>query len=457
MVKNDTIVAVATPHGTGGIAVIRLSGNKAKEIVAKSWRGLPIDKISSHTSHLGKIISSDGEVIDEVVLTYYENPKSFTGEDVMEIACHGSLWIQREIVNELISGGARPAGPGEFTQRAFMNGKMDLAKAEGVADLIAATSKASHRLAMHQVSGSFSAKLETLRKKMIEFASLLELELDFSEEDVEFANRDGLKILCDEIYTVVSRLADSYKSGRAIKDGIPVVIAGAPNAGKSTLLNILLGEEKAIVSKIPGTTRDLIEDTIELKGRLYRFVDTAGLRHTDEEVEKIGIERANERLEHASIVLWVVDVTDKEFVNNINEAKRRMAALPESSHIILVNKVDKISVVHRHESQYPENAIFISGKSEEGIGRLLDEIDRLAEMKFGDGHEVTVTNARHYYELRQSLECLDRVREGLEGFLSADFIVQDLKEAMTHIGMITGQISTADLLNSIFQNFCIGK
>lgn len=450
---NNTIVAISTPNGVGGIAVIRLSGEDVGEIVARCWKGACVADMKSHTAHLGKVVYDNGEVLDEVVLTLFRAPNSFTGEDVVEISCHGSKWIQREIVNLFVSKGARPAEGGEFTRRAFINGRIDLAKAEGIADLIAASSKAAQRLAMQQVGGSFSRRLNELRGKLIELASLLELELDFSEEDVEFADRNRLRELCGEIRGEMSRLSCSYASGRVLKEGVPVVIAGAPNAGKSTLLNYLLGEDKAIVSDVPGTTRDTIEDSIELDGILYRFIDTAGLRDTEDVVEKIGIERTEKRLEEASIILWLID-------SSATDVATRMAEI--DSRILDHSGVCNIKVMTKSDLSNPERGIeddfiSISSKTGDGIDELTQRMKEYVTEQLEGEEEVIVTNSRHYYELIQGLEALDRVELGLASGESIVFISQDLREVLTHLGSITGTISTPDLLTSIFQNFCIGK
>ena len=309
MIQDDTIVAVATPQGTGGIAVVRVSGPEAVNVVARGWKGCDLEKCASHTVHLGTLMDTEREAVDQCVATVFRSPKSYTGEDTVELALHGSPWIQRRAVETLISYGARPAGPGEFTRRAFLNGRLDLAQAEGVADLISASSRAAHRLAMQQASGGFSRKIDTLRERLIEFAALLELELDFSEEDVEFADRTRLLELARTTRDEVASLAATFDAGQAFKAGVPVVIAGVPNAGKSTLLNRLLREDKAIVTPIAGTTRDILEDTVEIGGILFRFIDTAGLHESTDEVERIGIDRARDRIARARILIWMLDTT----------------------------------------------------------------------------------------------------------------------------------------------------
>lgn len=460
VIDGDTIVAVSTPPGIGGIAVIRLSGKDALEILSKCWKGASLDEMVTHTAHLGKILFEDGKALDEVVVTYFKGPRSYTGEDVVEISCHGSRWIQREMVNLLVRHGARPADPGEFTKRAFLNGRLDLAQAEGVIDLISSSSRASHRMAMQQANGRFTAYLNQLRDSLIEFASLLELELDFSEEEVEFADRERLRYLADEIIRVLDRLAASYSTGKALKDGVPVVIAGAPNAGKSTLLNQLLDEDKAIVSDIPGTTRDVIEDTCEINGILFRFADTAGLRDTLDSVERIGISRAEERLSKASIVLWLLDMTGD--VNAaLEEIEGRVEALPEASHVLICNKTDLMgtfegSLQERIRNKF-SSVLQISASRGEGIDELRETMCSLACREYNLETDMILTNGRHYAALLRGSEALKRARVALDTGLSADFIAQDVRESLHHLGTLTGTISTPDLLASIFTRFCIGK
>ncbi len=464
LVSGDTVVAVATPQGVGGIAVIRLSGPDADEIASRCWKGVPIDKMVSHTAHLGKIIDPRGELLDEVVLTIFRAPRSFTGETVIEIACHGSKWIQREIVNTLVHAGARPAGPGEFTQRAFASGRLDLAQAEAVADLIAASSRAALRLAQKQAGGDFSRQLNALRESLIEIGSLLELELDFSEEEVEFADRLKLRDMAERILATVERLAASYSTGRAIKEGVPVVIAGAPNAGKSTLLNALLGEEKAIVTDIPGTTRDVIEDTREIDGILYRFIDTAGLRVTDDVVERMGINRAEERIATASAILWMLDMSDAP-ERDLEQILARIDTLPDTSHILLLNKTDKLSVDFllaeweegRGIRDRFASVIPVSAKNGKGVDEVKEQLALAAGAGMDLEAELIVTNARHYDALQRGADALRRLIEGLDLNLPGDLLAQDLRAATYYIGSVTGSVSEDDLLASIFANFCIGK
>ena len=466
----DTIVAVSTPSGSGGIAVIRLSGPDAFRIADSCWKGKRLAETATHRVRFGKLTDENGDTLDECVATVFRSPGSYTGEDTVEFAVHGSPWIQREAVKRLVSMGARPAAPGEFTRRAFINGKIDLAQAEGVADVIASKSRAAHRLAIRQMNGTFSAGLDRLREQLTDLASLLELELDFSEEDVEFADRQKLLDLARQGLRATRRLVDSYSAGKALKEGVPVAIAGRPNAGKSTLLNELLGEEKAIVSDIPGTTRDVIEDTAEINGVLFRFFDTAGLRATEDAVERIGVERARASIRRAAIVLWLVDVSEsKHLLSAIREAADAAASLPDSIHILLLTKsrLTSPSVMGIKETLYNdiapelgcrfENILEISVKEGFGIGELRKELSLKAMQGIDDEGELVLTNARHHEALRAGAESLERVVEGLETGLSGDFIAQDLREALHHIAAVTGAITTDTLLTTIFSRFCIGK
>lgn len=451
-----TIAAIATPAGQGGIAVIRVSGRDAFDIVQKMWRGKPLAQCTSHTAHLGNILQEDCSVLDQAVITLFRGPNSFTGEDTVEISVHGSRWIQREALNQLMRCGAKPAGPGEFSQRAFANGRMDLAQTEAVADLIAAESRSAHRLALSQMSGAFSRKLNELREQLIHFGSLLELELDFSEEDVEFADRTQLINSAKETLAVVQRLALSYKSGRAFKEGVPVAIAGAPNVGKSTLLNRLLDCDKAIVSDIPGTTRDIIEDTREIGGILFRFIDTAGLRDTADTVERIGIERAKEHIDRAAVTLWLVDPTQPL------EAQLASITAPSAGkRFVILTKSDLSddAVTDQILATLPGGCpvISISAKSGLGIDKLETELVRMATAEHDPENELMVTNARHYEALTAGADALQRVLTGLQTGISTDFVAQDVREALHHLGLVTGAVTTADLLTSIFSHFCIGK
>lgn len=455
MKNEDTIVAVSTPYGVGGIAVIRLSGKYVKNIVDKSWKGLSLDKIKSHTAHLGIIFDSQNIMLDEVVLTYFEGPNSFTGEDVIELSCHGSKWIQRELVLLMINNGARAAEPGEFTRRSFMNGRMDLAQAEGVADVIASSSRASHRMSMMQMNGRFSDYINSLRSKLIDLSSLLELELDFSEEDVEFADREKLLTLTDELIMFLEKLAGSYAAGKAFKEGVPTVIAGVPNAGKSTLLNLLLEDDRAIVSDVPGTTRDIIEDCHEIDGILYRFVDTAGLRTTTDKVEKIGIDKAEERIRKAFIVLWMIDLT-KDVEQQIDEVNSRIKQNEFAKHLLVGNKMDlasdEITAYVRRNNILP-----ISAQTGEGIDELISSLSKTVKGEYNPETELLLTNGRHYSAVLKAKESVIRAKEAMMQGLSADFIAQDIRETLHHLSELTGEISTPDLLATIFSRFCIGK
>lgn len=452
-IADDTIAAISTPHGTGGIAVIRISGPQAVQTVSKAWKGRDLNTLKSHTATLGTYRDIAGDDIDRCVATIFRGPKSFTGDDTVEISVHGSQWIQQHIIKDLIARGIRAANPGEFTQRAFVNGNLDLAQAEGVADLIAASSKAAHSMAMAQTAGRFSAKLDQLRQELIDLAALLELELDFSEEDVTFADRRQLAQIALKIQDQVQRLIKSFKSGNALKNGVNVVIAGIPNAGKSSLLNTLLDDDKAIVSDIPGTTRDIIEDTAEINGILYRFIDTAGLRQTDDRIEKIGIDRAHAKLRQADIILWVYDPTAPRQPQD-RELARIKEIAPDTGIIIVESKCDLMKDGH---TPCAMPSICISTKTGQGIDRLIDEMTRKSTKGYDPHNESIVTNARHYESLVRSQESLTRLIDGLDNGQLPDLLAQDLREVMHHLGTITGAITTPTLLQTIFSRFCIGK
>ena len=457
----DTICAVSTPHGMGGIAVIRVSGDDALDIVQQRWQGKPIAEMASHTAHLGHILDSQGEILDEAVLTLFRTPNSFTGEDVVEISCHGSMWIQQQIVGTLIDAGCRAATGGEFTQRAFANGKMDLSQAEAIADVIASQSRASHHVAMNQMRGAFSRQLSTLRSQLLQFVSLIELELDFSEEDVTFADRERLTTLATDIKTVIDSLAQSYQAGNAIKNGLPVAIVGPTNAGKSTLLNTLLGDDRALVSDIKGTTRDVIEDTVVMGGTLLRFIDTAGIRESQDVIESMGIERSFKKMDEARIVLWVIDATApaeevEDFYIKIQQHCRDKAV------IAVINKVDT-AIAFAVEKMLKKlnhgiKTIKISAREGSGIEMLKQEIITTAALpQVTDENAVIVTNARHYHALVRASEALDRTLQGLSTGLSGDLLSQDIRECMHYLGEITGEISTHEILGEIFAHFCVGK
>lgn len=466
---DDTICAISTAPGVGGIAVIRVSGKDVTKIVSRCWQGASLAEMKSHTAHLGRITDSEGAVLDEVVLTLFRTPRSFTGENVIEIACHGSTWIQQQIINTLLACGCRAAEGGEFTRRAYTNGRMDLSQAEAVADLIASSSKASHRIALNQMRGAFSRELGSLREKLLEFVSLIELELDFTEEDVEFADRTRLLDLASVIKTTVDSLAGSFAVGNAIKNGVPCAIVGETNAGKSTLLNHLLRDDRALVSDIHGTTRDVIEDTITIGGTLFRFIDTAGIRETDDTIESMGIERTFKKLNEAQIVLWVIDANSSfDDITNLSKEilERTHANANRKSLLAIVNKVDTLddekqkSVASFMEKLLDGNSslVYISAKNGIGLDKLEQMLVEHAAMPdAGDANQVIVTNARHYQALQHAGEAITRAIEGLEMGISGDFVSQDIRECMHYLGEITGEISTDEILGSIFSRFCIGK
>lgn len=453
----DTIVALATPAGSGAIAIIRLSGSDAITMASKMFDSVSskiLKQQQTHTVHLGNII--DGKrVIDEVLVTIFKNPNSYTGEDVVEISCHGSAYIQQEIIQLALRKGCRMASPGEFTLQAFLNGKMDLSQAEAVADLIASDSKASHQLAMQQMRGGFSSEIKILREELLNFASLIELELDFAEEDVEFANREDFQKLISKITQILKRLIDSFATGNVLKNGIPVVIVGRTNSGKSTLLNALLNEERAIVSDIPGTTRDTIEDDITIGGLRFRFIDTAGLRETTNEIEKIGVKRALEKLEQSSIYIYLFDINEM----SAKEVKEDLQNLSTTSkQIIVANKTDLVSdetVVKFNKSDI--ELLFISAKKQENLELLTDTLLAKAGIDSLDSNQLIVTNSRHYDALLKALDEIYNVQKGIDNNLSGDLLAIDLRQALYHLGEITGQVSNDELLGNIFANFCIGK
>ncbi|MEG2243334.1 MAG: tRNA uridine-5-carboxymethylaminomethyl(34) synthesis GTPase MnmE [Muribaculaceae bacterium] len=462
--RNDTICAVSTAPGIGGIAVVRVSGNNAIDVVMKSWLGINLENVPSHTAHFGRIIDKNAEILDEVVIVVFRAPNTFTGEDIVEISCHGSLWVQQQLLNLLIQNGCRIATGGEFTQRAFLNGKIDLSQAEAIADVIASSSRASHRIAINQMRGGFSRELSLLREQLLEFVSLIELELDFSEEEVEFADRVRLTSLAQNINDVISRLANSFSVGNAIKNGVPVAIVGETNVGKSTLLNHLLHEDRALVSNIHGTTRDVIEDTITIQGTLFRFIDTAGIRDTTDEIENMGIERTFKKLDEANIAMWVID-GNAPLTEIIEMSKNIISRTENKTLIAVINKMDTLldEQISSIKSALLENLpttshlIFISAKQSKNI----DELERLlissAHLPSNDSSEVIVTNARHYAALENARKAITRTIEGLQAGISGDFISQDIRECMHYLGEITGEITTTQILTSIFTRFCIGK
>ncbi len=477
---NDTICAIATPPGQGAIAIIRLSGPEAIPIVDRVFtprkKGLLLAEAETHTLHFG-LIHKDEDMLDEVLVSVFRTPHSYTGENAIEISCHGSTFIQQKIVELLISKGARHARPGEFTLRAYQNGKFDLSQAEAVADLIAASSKASHDIALKQMRGGFSKKISELRGKLLDFVSLIELELDFSQEDVEFADRNALVNLLREIRKELSELAGSFALGNVIKTGIPVAIIGKPNVGKSTLLNAILNEERAIVSPIPGTTRDTIEDTIIHDNYAFRFIDTAGLRHSIDEIESIGINRTYEKIDQATIVLYVFDVRSNNYHEIPDEIKKlslygdkaageaegwgikkeRQPTNDGKQVILVANKTDMLEESpHGLKELLDLGCIFVSAKRKENINLILDRlVESVQQMDMQD--RAVVSNIRHYEALTKSLQSVEEVMKGLESGLSGDLVTVDLRTALYHLGEITGEISTEDILGNIFGRFCIGK
>ncbi|WMI70250.1 tRNA uridine-5-carboxymethylaminomethyl(34) synthesis GTPase MnmE [Mangrovimonas sp. YM274] len=462
MSHNDTIVALATPSGSGAIAVIRLSGPEAISVasgVFRSVSGKELSKQRTHTVHLGHIVDND-KVVDEALVTIFKNPNSYTGEDVIEVSCHGSVYIQQEIIQLFLRRGCRMANAGEFTLRAFLNGKLDLSQAEAVADLISSDNEASHQVAMQQMRGGFSSEIAKLREELLNFASLIELELDFSEEDVEFADRSQFKELVERIVFVLKRLIDSFAVGNVIKNGIPVAIVGEPNVGKSTLLNALLNEERAIVSDIAGTTRDTIEDEISIGGIGFRFIDTAGIRDTKDVVESIGIKKTFEKIEQAQVVIYLFDSTQYQeqsakFKVELEKIKNKY---PQKPLIILANKVDKIDADQQAKmrAEIPEIQM-LSAKTGEGVEDLTKNLLDLINTGALRNNETIVTNSRHYDALLKAFEEIQKVKYGLETGLSGDLLAIDIRQALYHFGEITGQVTNDELLGNIFANFCIGK
>ena len=484
-IKNDTIIALATSSGIGAIAVIRLSGENSIKIVDQYFRpkfgSKDLTKVKSHTVHLGNIIENTN-IIDEVLVSVFKDPKSYTGENVVEISCHGSVYIQQEILQLFLKNGVRHANAGEFTLRAFLNGKMDLSQAEAVADLIASDSKASHQIAMQQMRGGFSSEIGKLREQLLNFASLIELELDFAEEDVEFADRKQFQELIFKISNVLKRLIDSFAIGNVFKNGIPIAIVGEPNVGKSTLLNALLNEDKAIVSEIPGTTRDAIEDEIIIDGVAFRFIDTAGIRDTEDVIESIGIQKTFENIEKAQLVLHLIDVSkikpalpagreerkNKNVFNIIDDIHIIKSKYPNKKILTIINKVDLLSDIENSDL-IPKNIgthldnnrdselLFISAKNKTGIDILLKNLTDLANIGALSNNETIVSNSRHFEALNNALHSLQEVQKGLDNGISSDLFAIDVRQALYYLGEITGAITTEDLLGNIFSNFCIGK
>ncbi|MBP3944529.1 tRNA uridine-5-carboxymethylaminomethyl(34) synthesis GTPase MnmE [Sphingobacteriaceae bacterium WQ 2009] len=451
--QQDTIVALATANGNGAIAVVRLSGEHAISICNEVFRGKDLSTQPSHTIHFGTIRDGE-EILDEVLVSLFIGPNSYTKEHVVEISTHNSSYIIERVINLLIKKGARAARPGEFTLRAFLNGGLDLSQAEAVADLIASNSAASHQVAMQQMRGGFSNQLKQLREDLITFASLIELELDFSEEDVEFANREQLKVLILKIYEVINKLIRSFEQGNVMKNGVPVVIAGKPNVGKSTLLNALLNEERAIVSDIAGTTRDTIEDEININGVTFRFIDTAGIRETADVVEAIGVERTREKMKLARLIVYLVDPT-QDTISEVLKQLEEVKSL-DIPYVVIVNKADLLADAERAAFDVLE-ASFISAKSQDGVEELKDLLLEQVNLKGLNADDVMVTNIRHLEALKNTQAALERVLGGIDNPVTSDFLALDIRQALYHLGEITGQVSTDDLLDNIFSKFCIGK
>jgi len=464
MIQNDTIIALATPSGIGAIAVIRLSGEKAIDIVDVFFTSIRKNKLlknqKTHSIHLGYIVNKE-HIIDEVLVSIFKNPNSYTGENVVEISCHGSTFIQQEIIQLFLKNGCRLADAGEFTLRAFLNGKMDLSQAEAVADLIASNSAASHQMAMQQMRGGITNELKDLRAKLLDFAALIELELDFSGEDVEFADRTKFRELVAKITIVLKRLIDSFSVGNALKNGIPVAIIGEPNVGKSTLLNTLLNEERAIVSEIAGTTRDAIEDEIIIDGVAFRFIDTAGIRETTDVVETIGIKKAYEKAENAQLIISLINsekfkVQNSKFKVEIEEIKKRFQ---HKKVLFIVNKIDTLSVeeIALLQSEI-EDVMLISAKNKTGIEDLKKELTSLVNLGALSNNETIVTNSRHFEALNNALQAIISVQIGIDMEITTDLFSIDIRECLRHLGTITGEYDVdKDILGHIFSNFCIGK
>jgi len=463
MIQNDSIIALATPSGIGAISVIRISGEDAINIVSKKFNSISGKKLKNqktHTIHLGHIIENN-RIIDEVLVSVFKNPSSYTGENVVEISCHGSSYRQQEIIQLFLKNGCRMADNGEFTMRAFLNGKMDLSQAEAVADVIASNSSASHQLAIQQMRGGITNELKDLRTKLLDFAALIELELDFSGEDVEFADRTIFKELVVTISSVLKKLIDSFSFGNAMKNGIPVAIIGEPNVGKSTLLNSLFNEEKAIVSEIAGTTRDAIEDELIIEGVAFRFIDTAGIRQTNDIVESIGIKKTFEKAENAQLLIFLIDSnkfvgSKSSFLEEIKIIKNRF---PNKRLLLIANKIDSLPEKQRKEiTTSVKDILLLSAKEKIGITTLLKELTSLVNRGALSNNETIVTNSRHFEALNNALNAINSVQEGIDLKISTDLFSIDIRECLRHLGNITGEYDVdKDILGHIFSNFCIGK
>ncbi len=457
MSQQEPIAALATAPGIGAIAVVRVSGNNAINLTNRMFVGKDLVTQPSHTAHFGTIRRAGGQIIDEVLVTVFRAPRSFTKEDSVEISCHGSEFIVRQVLARLGEEGIRLAKPGEFTQRAFLNGQFDLVQAEAVADLIAADSEASHRTALTQLRGGFSKQLTALRQQLIDFVALVELELDFGEEDVAFANRDQLRDLMQQLRAVLGPLIESFAAGNVVKNGVPTVIAGKPNAGKSTLLNALLNEEKAIVSDIPGTTRDVIEDNLFINGIRFRLIDTAGLRQATDQIEAIGIERTNQQIAKAALVLYLFDAAEMppaEVQAVATDLTQRGRA-----YLLIANKIDKLSAGQQTDWQqvFGADLVPIQANTGQGLAALKNRLTEFVQQGLVSTDATLVTNARHQQHLRATDDALARALTGLNAGTTADWLAMDLRVALHELGAITGQIVTDDLLESIFSKFCIGK
>ena len=457
MFDKDTIAVISSPQGQGAISIIRVSGDRTHTVVEKIFRPKLKQKMYSdlkiNKNYLG-IIQHKDEIIDEVIISKLKKPNSFTGEDMVEIFCHGSIYIQNRIMELLSDNGIRTANPGEFSLRSYLNGKMDLIQAEGISDLIASNSKTNHKLAMNQMRGGVSAEIKKMRDELLNLSSLIELELDFSEEDVEFASRDKFSSLLNDIEKYISELVDSFKYGNALKDGIPVSIVGSPNVGKSTLLNSILNEDKAITSPIAGTTRDIIEDTFNLKGRLFRFIDTAGIRKTEDQIEKIGISRTFESINKSEIVLYLIDLatSDRKIDLEIEEYNKLKKKYEQKSIILIFTKAD---LVKRQIKKTGLNSIFMNTKEKKDVTYLKNIIIENLNQNFSNN--LIITNSRHYSALSHAKKGINNVKEGLKNNVPSDLLTIDLKQVLYHLGEVTGEVTNDDILSNIFSKFCIGK
>jgi len=457
MLDKDTIAIISSPQGQGAISIIRVTGNEAHKVLEKIFRAKVKRKkysdLEIHKNYLG-IIQDKDEIIDEVIISKLEKPNSFTGEDMVEIFCHGSIYIQNRIMELLSDKGIRAANAGEFSLRSYMNGKMDLIQAEGISDLISSNSKTSHKIAINQMRGGVSSEIKKMRDELLNLTSLIELELDFSEEDVEFASRDKFLSLLNNVEIFISDLVDSFKYGNALKDGIPVSIVGAPNVGKSTLLNSILNEDKAITSPIAGTTRDIIEDTFNIKGKLFRFIDTAGIRKTDDEIEKIGIARTLESIDKSEIILYLIDSTtcDKDIGIEIDELNKLKKKYEEKSIILIFTKVD---LVKKQIKRSELNPILINTKEQKDVNYLKNKIIENLNQNFSN--KLIITNSRHYSALSLAKKEINNVKEGLKNNIPSDLLTVDLKQVLYHLGEVTGEVTNDEILSNIFSRFCIGK